>query len=105
MYPGTSSLLRQFSPRISPRVTHQELRKISSKERPSDFTEKTPFKTTFEVKIKHYKDRRQKPIVNKKEYCLLSRNINRQCKTNTVEPPLRGHPRDQEKCPLNGGVP
>ena len=22
-----------------------------------------------------------------------------------VKPPLRGHPRDQEKCPLDGGIP
>ena len=24
---------------------------------------------------------------------------------NTVKAPFRGHPRDKEKCPLNGGVP
>ena len=25
--------------------------------------------------------------------------------TDTVKPPLRGHPRDKKKCPVNGGVP
>ena len=33
-YVLTTSLLKHFNTRISPRVTHQELRKVSSKERP-----------------------------------------------------------------------